>query len=480
MKLFELEASIKLDSTAFSTDLNNAVSDAQTLASEIDDLNTAPETTGKTSLTNVLGDSAKLSNQIGEAKKKAVDTEDQINTLKEKGSDTLTGLLNVFTFVAATVVEHAVDAIFDVGAESIEMAAAEDSPLAKAYKNATENLSLTQDMAKLQIGNALLPAVTSFKNAVDDFVSSLFGFGQADKILYFFDQIEKYRADNLATVTENIKSVFGAFDQYTAPENAVSLSDMTQAVQSQTAYWQEYAEIMASLKSKGVDSKYLAEYADGSIDSLSYLKAMDQASPEGLAAFIESVAGLSDAQSVAATAINDAQVDAYIGSEAMLETYQTLIDGLDQEEAARLAASATVGSVIDVLSQAYPSFSNWIDMFKSKMAELGTELPSSVNENLFNWRPDKTGQISGRPSASGIGYVPYDGYRAELHRGETVLTRQQAEEYRSGDKHTPGIDTGELKQVIAAALNEWLSPVGEDQIVGVVNRGIGQSMRGRR
>ena len=84
------------------------------------------------------------------------------------------------------------------------------------------------------------------------------------------------------------------------------------------------------------------------------------------------------------------------------------------------------------------------------------------------------------PKASGMGYVPYDGYRAELHRGEQILTRQQAEQYRSGGSKTTGINTGELKQVIAAALNEWLSPVGEDQIVGVVNRGIGQSMRGRR
>lgn len=39
---------------------------------------------------------------------------------------------------------------------------------------------------------------------------------------------------------------------------------------------------------------------------------------------------------------------------------------------------------------------------------------------------------AGKTFASGIQYVPQDGYVAELHRGEAVLTRQHAEEYREG------------------------------------------------
>ena len=34
--------------------------------------------------------------------------------------------------------------------------------------------------------------------------------------------------------------------------------------------------------------------------------------------------------------------------------------------------------------------------------------------------------------ASGLGYVPYDNYISRLHRGEMVLTRQQADTYRQG------------------------------------------------
>lgn len=36
----------------------------------------------------------------------------------------------------------------------------------------------------------------------------------------------------------------------------------------------------------------------------------------------------------------------------------------------------------------------------------------------------------GKSHAAGIDYVPYDGYRATLHKGETVLTREEARDYR--------------------------------------------------
>ena len=37
------------------------------------------------------------------------------------------------------------------------------------------------------------------------------------------------------------------------------------------------------------------------------------------------------------------------------------------------------------------------------------------------------------PEATGIDYVPFDGFKAELHRGETVLPASEAKERRSGD-----------------------------------------------
>ena len=38
--------------------------------------------------------------------------------------------------------------------------------------------------------------------------------------------------------------------------------------------------------------------------------------------------------------------------------------------------------------------------------------------------------------ADGLPYVPFDGYRAELHKGERVLTKSEAEQYAKGDEET--------------------------------------------
>lgn len=44
-----------------------------------------------------------------------------------------------------------------------------------------------------------------------------------------------------------------------------------------------------------------------------------------------------------------------------------------------------------------------------------------------------TGNGAGRPFAVGLDYVPYDDFPARLHRGEAVLTRTEAEDWRAGE-----------------------------------------------
>ena len=46
---------------------------------------------------------------------------------------------------------------------------------------------------------------------------------------------------------------------------------------------------------------------------------------------------------------------------------------------------------------------------------------------------------TGRYSAGGLDYVPYDGYSAVLHRGESVLTKSEAEDWRRGTPNASGI-----------------------------------------
>lgn len=56
----------------------------------------------------------------------------------------------------------------------------------------------------------------------------------------------------------------------------------------------------------------------------------------------------------------------------------------------------------------------------------------AVGDMLSSWNP-LTGLGGGfHPQAVGMDYVPYDGFRSELHRGEMVLTKAEANAYRNG------------------------------------------------
>lgn len=94
-------------------------------------------------------------------------------------------------------------------------------------------------------------------------------------------------------------------------------------------------------------------------------------------------------------------------------------------------------------------------------------LQSGVGVHMSDFGIQHSGG-AGKTFASGIGYVPEDGYIAELHRGEAVLTRQQAEEYRenrsSGTDNTAVVN--EIRSLKSAILGMTLSM--DKQIVGQI------------
>ncbi|MBR4082536.1 MAG: hypothetical protein IKK21_12195 [Clostridia bacterium] len=54
---------------------------------------------------------------------------------------------------------------------------------------------------------------------------------------------------------------------------------------------------------------------------------------------------------------------------------------------------------------------------------------------------------------TGLRYVPYDNYVARLHRGETVLTRVEADQWRAGTSPAAAADPAALADAVARALS---------------------------
>ena len=66
----------------------------------------------------------------------------------------------------------------------------------------------------------------------------------------------------------------------------------------------------------------------------------------------------------------------------------------------------------------------------------------------YNWYYGRQGQ----GKATGMDFVPYDGFRAELHRGEMVVPASDANKYREGGN----VDLSNLENRIAGAVREGL------------------------
>lgn len=167
-------------------------------------------------------------------------------------------------------------------------------------------------------------------------------------------------------------------------------------------------------------------------------------------------------------------------------------------------------AIIDPITEAWESFKNkftgWIPGTKKATLEIDT-----VYKNAGTvWVDPETGAYGPAPSAvwedpesgaygpslpptqhdgsnaKGLGYVPYDDYLTRLHRGEMVLNKSRADDYREGN--TSSISTREIVAAISAAVRDGLAQaevVMDKRTVGAIltpeiSRNVTNGMTARR
>lgn len=88
------------------------------------------------------------------------------------------------------------------------------------------------------------------------------------------------------------------------------------------------------------------------------------------------------------------------------------------------AAKNVVDGLLDGLKKAWGSIKTW---FTNAWNNLFGDKSVNVSANVSG------GDVDGS-HAGGLDYVPFDGYVAELHKGEQVLTAEEARDYKRGGK----------------------------------------------
>lgn len=132
---------------------------------------------------------------------------------------------------------------------------------------------------------------------------------------------------------------------------------------------------------------------------------------------------------------------------------------------------AGIPDVIAAVPDIVKSIADEFWAHRGEFVDIGRRLAEAVREGLNklgNWITGD-GLVTGygpkpMPHATGLNYVPYDGYLAELHKGEMVLTARQAEMMRS-----TGVTNNSMQSVAAAMVNgmQAISPGISDTPINI-------------
>ena len=137
------------------------------------------------------------------------------------------------------------------------------------------------------------------------------------------------------------------------------------------------------------------------------------------------VSGATQPLAEAATGVHD-QLN------ALLEEYTESIDGMDKSAEAFAAAKDTLYGLELGIDQNTSGVLSSLDLLTSEMQ---SKLQADFDDFVLTIQA--VVGISDTPDGShrsGLDYVPFDGYMAQLHAGERVLTASEASAYRNGNR----------------------------------------------
>lgn len=420
--LFELYASLGLDTTDFTEEANDLVEDAGGIADDVAEAFESADTA------------------VSDVDKSLADLETK--------SDTTKAVMEGFAEATSQVVEDVIQGIIDFGKKSIEVAAASGSAIAKEYNKAKEDFDIFVGNVQEGLGDLMLPVLTALMNAVSGSTGNTL-FDDIDLINEGLKAIDSYAFENLQKVRSQLSAIFGMFEQVEQVQpSETTADDMTSALQSQADYWTDYYNTLENLKNRGVDPGFLNEIANGTAESLATMKSLESADTEEFDELMSTYKAVEDARNNAATSLNETQLMMDDDFQKLITSFDEMVMNMDQSSQAYANTRLTLTTISSTLQAEYPAFASWVEAYIVKFSELGhmTVGAPSVHHAVY-------GPPLPQQHASGLTYVPYDNYTANLHRGETVLTRQQAEEYRSGSGAAAAFDADALAMAVRDALN---------------------------
>ena len=273
----------------------------------------------------------------------------------------------------------------------------------------------------------------------------------AEKARDLADQISQLEAAYTEAYEAAKTSLEGQFDLFEKVDQAatISVQDMIAAMGTQADYWNAYSENLTMVQglteqSIGLNADLVAGLNDGSAKSVQAVASLAAGYEEALARGPEAV----EAYIASINAAYESQQAAIAGAADAMAKGQTDFDNKMAEIQAKAEELVTaMDKSAEMGTAAYNSMRSYMEQIaysEQPAIEQMFALGQSISQALQDGIDSKSvtgpriahggnGMIAYDGShASGLDYVPFDGYIAELHRGEMVLNAAAADALRQG------------------------------------------------
>lgn len=223
------------------------------------------------------------------------------------------------------------------------------------------------------------------------------------------EQKESSLSDKLADYGE----LFSRVKDEDSGKGIFKLNDLDESIKK----IQQYNEQIESLKEKGLDGGLLAEIADMSIDdALDFTKKLDSLEVGKFEEYVEKF-----------------EEKRRLANEAAQQFYS------DEMEELAMNAVEQAKSYADDFNDVGKALTDGVaEGIKDGKSSIVNAIVKAIRDAIRAAK-DEAGMGGGGSDGShrtGLREVPFDGYRAILHKGERVLTQPEAERYRRGETVT--------------------------------------------
>ena len=256
-----------------------------------------------------------------------------------------------------------------------------------------------------------------------------------------------------------------SMDQY-------SPKGMQDGLKSQIAFMDEYIKNLEKAREMGLSNELLASLSDGSAASAEYLSRL-VSNPEQAGEVDRLFQQVQETKKGFTDALTQQKLTVDETYDAMVTKAKEAIAEMNQGEAAAAAMGDTVKGLATGISSHVSEVASAVD---SVLAELDRLNNYGVSINLGSF-----GSISftlDGSHESGLDWVPFNGYLAELHEGEGILTAEENriwQRFKNGGVASQNVDYDAL----GATMRDNVKPGGDVYLDGRVVGSVISAQQGR-